>query len=229
MRLDRGQEGILLLSDSVNAFSFEPPLCTVLVLTETQTHRNSLRHMTRGSAVMAAASARPLGRLVGQGYWSARVLSELKLFITLSALSGETLSLMDHGGVLSCTCPCHPHTLSTIDPHVTCPCYASLDTSFFFCTVRKTLFLSSCSGSNKEHISMLWWLPNAAENRYVYTVDEKITFSQKYNFIVLLNAYVMNWRFFCFILSWNWDFFRFVLSWNYDDYKNVISICKKWY
>lgn len=34
----------------------------------------------------------------------------------LSALSREQPSLMDRGAALLCTCPCHPHTLSTIDP-----------------------------------------------------------------------------------------------------------------
>lgn len=59
------------------------------------------------------------------GYWSAGLLSELKMFIMLSALSTEPPSLMDRSMVLPCTCPCHPHTLSTIDPHVTRPCPAA--------------------------------------------------------------------------------------------------------
>lgn len=58
------------------------------------------------------------------GYWSDGLLSELKMFIMLSAFSAGPLSLMDHSTVLPCTCPCHPHTLTTIDPHVTRPCPA---------------------------------------------------------------------------------------------------------
>lgn len=108
--------------------------------TNTNTEKQSKTYDLRVSS-HGCCSCLSLGEVSWTGYWSARVLSELKLFIMLSALSREALSLMDHSVVLSCTCPCHPCTLSTIDPCVTRSCPAFSRRQWLSCTVKKTLFL----------------------------------------------------------------------------------------
>lgn len=92
---------------------YDAPSDVVIVFSQTSHH--ALTHMTWGSAVLAAWDNG------GMGYWSARLLSELKLFIIVSTLSRDPLSLMGHGTAAPCTCLCHPYTLSTIDPHITRP------------------------------------------------------------------------------------------------------------
>lgn len=110
-------------------------------------------HTTWGSAGLGCrlcSSLRDNGRM---GYWSARLLSELKLFIMLSALSRDPPSLMDRGMVLPRTCRFHPHTLSTIDPRITRP----------WSLVPRSLgeHCSSCAVSTEicfSSVSPCWWV-----------------------------------------------------------------------
>lgn len=137
--------------------------------THTQTH--NLRVSCRGCR--SCLSLRDSGRT---GYWSDRLLSELKLFIMLSALTREPPSLMDHGVALPHTCPCHPHTLRIIDPHITrpCPTGAPLSGGGWLWTEICSLAVSPCwsfsalssqklpshwelhFGINNEHNNIIW-------------------------------------------------------------------------
>lgn len=161
----RGQEGLYdAVSDSVKA---SLPVSLVQCLVPHANTKKQSKTYDPGVSCHACCSCLSLGEVSRTGYWSARVLSELKLFITLSAPSRETLSLMDHGGVLSCTCPCHPHTLSTIDPCVTRPCHASLETRGFPVMCEKTLFLSSWSLDQVRSFIFLkfWCWPTTSEKQ----------------------------------------------------------------